>query len=252
MVETFEPKSDYRVIGSRPVRHDGFDKVTGRAIYGADVKLPGLIWGALARSPHAHAIVKSIDTSEAEKTPGVLGVITSKDMPETEDKMIDLGEGDENPRWTSNRLMASTKVIYRGHPVAAVAAADRYVAEEAAKKVKVEYEILPVHNDVDSALANQAEIIIDGMVGNDLGEEVKNTNMATHERYDFGDVNKAFKDAAYIEENTYTMQMVHQGYIEPQNATAFWDEEDRVKVWTSTQGAFTARTALANLLQLDV
>jgi CO/xanthine dehydrogenase Mo-binding subunit len=252
MVQTFEPKSDYKVIGSRPVRHDGFDKVTGRAIYGADVKLPGLIWGALARSPHAHAIVKSVDTSEAEKTPGVLGVITSKDMPETEDKMIDLGEGDENPRWTSNRLMASTKVIYRGHPVAAVAAADRYVAEEAAKKVKVEYEILPAHNDVDSALADQAEIVIDGMVGNDLGEEVKNTNMATHERYDFGDVDKAFKDAAYIEENTYTMQMVHQGYIEPQNATAFWDEEDRVKVWTSTQGAFTARTALANLLQLDV
>ena len=252
MVQTFEPKSNYKVIGSRPVRHDGFDKVTGRAIYGADVKLPGLIWGALARSPHAHAIVKSIDTSEAEKTPGVLGVITSKDMPETEDKMIDLGEGDENPRWTSNRLMASTKVIYRGHPVAAVAAADRYVAEEAAKKVKVEYEILPVHNDVDSALADQAEIIIDGMVGDDLGEEVKNTNMALHERYDFGDVDKAFKDAAYIEENTYTMQMVHQGYIEPHNATAFWDEEDRVKVWTSTQGAFTARTALASLLQLDV
>ena len=252
MVQTFEPKSNYKVIGSRPVRHDGFDKVTGRAIYGADVKLPGLIWGALARSPHAHAIVKSIDTSEAEKTPGVLGVITSKDMPETEDKMIDLGEGDENPRWTSNRLMASTKVIYRGHPVAAVAAADRYVAEEAAKKVKVKYEILPVHNDVDSALADQAEIIIDGMVGDDLGEEVKNTNMALHERYDFGDVDKAFKDAAYIEENTYTMQMVHQGYIEPHNATAFWDEEDRVKVWTSTQGAFTARTALASLLQLDV
>ena len=252
MVQTFEPKSNYKVIGSRPVRHDGFDKVTGRAIYGADVKLPGLIWGALARSPHAHAIVKSIDTSEAEKTPGVLGVITSKDMPETEDKMIDLGEGDENPRWTSNRLMASTKVIYRGHPVAAVAAADRYVAEEAAKKVKVEYEILPVHNDVDSALADQAQIIIDGMVGDDLGEEVKNTNMALHERYDFGDVDKAFKDAAYIEENTYTMQMVHQGYIEPHNATAFWDEEDRVKVWTSTQGAFTARTALASLLQLDV
>ena len=148
--------------------------------------------------------------------------------------------------------MASTKVIYRGHPVAAVAAADRYVAEEAAKKVKVEYEILPAHNDVDSALADQAEIVIDGMVGDDLGEEVKNTNMATHERYDFGDVDKAFKDAAYIEENTYTMQMVHQGYIEPHNATAFWDEEDRVKVWTSTQGAFTARTALANLLQLDV
>ena len=122
MVQTFKQQSNFKVIGTRPVRHDGFDKVTGRAIYAGDVKLPGLIWGALARSPHAHAKIKSIDTSAAEKIDGVLAIITSKDMPETEDKMIDLGEGDENPRWTSNKLMAGEKALYKGHPVAAIAA----------------------------------------------------------------------------------------------------------------------------------
>ena len=120
MVQTFKQQSNFKVIGTRPVRHDGFDKVTGRAIYAGDVKLPGLIWGALARSPHAHAKIKSIDTSAAEKIDGVLAIITSKDMPETEDKMIDLGEGDENPRWTSNKLMAGEKALYKGHPVAAI------------------------------------------------------------------------------------------------------------------------------------
>ena len=252
MVQTFKQQSNFKVIGSRPVRHDGFDKVTGRAVYAGDVKLPGLIWGALARSPHAHAKIKSIDTSAAEKIDGVLAIITSKDMPETEDKMIDLGEGDENPRWTSNKLMAGEKALYKGHPVAAIAAVDRYTAEQAATKIKVEYEILEAHNDVDSALEKDATIILESLVGDDLGEEVKNTNMATHEKHDFGDVDKAFTDAAFIEENTYTMQMVHQGYIEPHMATAFWDEEDRVKIWTGTQGAFTARTALSGLLKLDV
>ena len=152
MVQTFKHQSEYKVIGSRPVRHDGFDKVTGRAIYGGDIKLPGLIWGALTRSPHAHAKIKSIDTRAAEKIEGVLAIITSKDMPETEDKLVDLGEGDENPRWTSNKLMAQQKVLYKGHPVAAVAAVNRYIAEHAATKIKVEYEVLEAHNDVDSAL----------------------------------------------------------------------------------------------------
>ena len=252
MVQTFKHQSEYKVIGSRPVRHDGFDKVTGRAIYGGDIKLPGLIWGALTRSPHAHAKIKSIDTRAAEKIEGVLAIITSKDMPETEDKMVDLGEGDENPRWTSNKLMAQQKVLYKGHPVAAVAAVNRYIAEHAATKIKVEYEVLEAHNDVDSALRKDAAIILESLEGDDLGEEIHNTNLAKHEKYEFGDVDKAFTNATYIEENTYTMQMVHQGYIEPHNATAFWDEEDRVKIWTSTQGAFTARTALSNLLQLDV
>ena len=252
MVATFEPKTDYKVVGTRPIRHDGYDKVTGRAIYGGDMKLPGLIWGVMVRSPHAHAMIKSIDTSAAEAVDGVFAVITGADMPKAASKLVDLGEGNINFKWASNKLMADDKVLYRGHPVAAVAAVDRYTAEEAARKVVVEYEVLPSVTNVVDALKDDAPILLDDLVGDDLGEDVTNTNMAAHVRHEFGDVEGAMASAAHTIEREYNMQMVHQGYIEPHNATAMWDEEDRIKVWTSTQGAFPARTQIAGILQVDV
>ncbi len=252
MVATFEPKTDYKVVGTRPIRHDGYDKVTGRAIYGGDVKLPGLIWGVMVRSPHAHANIKSIDTSVAKAVDGVFAVITGADMPKAPSKLVDLGEGNINFKWASNKLMADDKVLYRGHPVAAIAATDRYVAEEAARKVVVEYEVLESVTNVVDALKPDAPVILPDMVGDDLGEDVTNTNMAAHVRHEFGDVEGAFASAAHTVEREYNMQMVHQGYIEPHNATAVWDEEDRIKIWTSTQGAFPARTQIAGILQVDV
>ena len=252
MVATFAPKTDYKVIGTRPIRHDGSDKVTGRAIYGGDLTLPGLIWGVCVRSPHAHANIKSINTSAAEAMDGVLAVITGADMPEALDKLVDLGEGSVNFKWASNKLMADDKVVYRGHPVAAVAAVDRYTAEEAARKVVVEYEVLKAVTNVTDALAPDAPIVLPDLVGDDLGEDVTNTNMAEHVRHEFGDVEGALASAAHTIEREYNMQMVHQGYIEPHNATAVWDEEDRIKIWTSTQGAFAARTQIAGILQVDV
>jgi xanthine dehydrogenase molybdenum-binding subunit len=252
MVATFEPKTDYKVVGTRPIRHDGYDKVTGRAIYGGDMKLPGLIWGVMVRSPHAHANIKSIDTSAAAAMEGVFAVITGADMPKAPSKLVDLGEGNINFKWASNKLMADDKVLYRGHPVAAIAATDRYVAEEAARKVVVEYEVLESVTNVVDALKPDAPIILPDMVGDDLGEDVTNTNMAAHVRHEFGDVEGAFASAAHTIEREYNMQMVHQGYIEPHNATATWDEEDRIKIWTSTQGAFPARTQIAGILQVDV
>jgi len=252
MVELFEPKTDYKVVGTRPIRHDGYDKVTGRAIYGGDFKLPGLIWGVMVRSPHAHAKIKSIDTSAAKAVDGVFAVLTGADMPKAESKLVDLGEGNINFKWASNKLMADDKVLYRGHPVAAIAATDRYTAEEAARKVVVEYEVLESVTNVVDALKPDAPVILPDMVGDDLGEDVTNTNMAAHVRHEFGDVEGAFASAAHTIEREYNMQMVHQGYIEPHNATATWDEEDRIKIWTSTQGAFPARTQIAGILQVDV
>jgi CO/xanthine dehydrogenase Mo-binding subunit len=252
MVATFEPKTDYKVVGTRPIRHDGYDKVTGRAVYGADVKLPGLIWAVCVRSPHAHANIKSIDTSAAESHEGVFAVITGADMPKAESKLVDLGEGNINFKWASNKLMADNKVLYRGHPVAAIAAIDRYTAEEAARKVVVEYEVLPSVTNVIDALKDDAPVILPDMVGDDLGEDVTNTNMAAHVRHEFGDVAGAMASATHTVEREYNMQMVHQGYIEPHNATATWDEEDRIKIWTSTQGAFPARTQIAGILQVEV
>lgn len=252
MVATFEPKKDYKVVGTRPIRHDGYDKVTGKAIYGADIKLPGLIWGSVARSPHAHAKIISIDTTEAKKMDGVLAVITHEDMPKAENKMVDLGEGSVNFKWASEKLMANNKVIYKGQPVAAIAAIDRHVAEEAARKIFVEYEVLDSVTNVVDAMKENAPIILEDLIGDDLGEKIHNTNMSEHIRHDFGDVEKSMEDSDHIFEGEFNMEMVHQGYIEPHNATASWNEDDQIKIWTSTQGAFPARTQIAGILQVNV
>ncbi len=251
MVATFEPRQEYRVIGTRPIRHDGYDKVTGRAIYGADVKMPGLVWGDVLRSPHAHAIVKSVDTSEAEAMPGVLAVATNADMPQLEGGVVDLGEGTVNFKWASDNILASDKVVYAGHVVAGVAALDRNTAQEAVNRIKVEYEVLPSATNVDDALAEDGPVILPDLEGNDLGEKVSNTNMAAHNRHEFGDPEKGFEESSLVVEQEFKLQMVHQGYIEPHNATAFWDEDDRIRVWTSTQGAFPVRKQTAGLLNID-
>jgi CO/xanthine dehydrogenase Mo-binding subunit len=250
MVSTFEPKSDYKVVGTRPIRHDGLDKVTGRAVYGADIKLPGMLWAVVVRSPHAHARIKSVDTSAAEAMDGVYAVMTGADLPAQENKIVDLGEGSVNVKWATDNIMASEKVLYQGHAVAAVAAIDRYVAEMAADLIKVEYEVLPNVTNVVDATAAGAPIIIEDLVGDDLGEEIKDTNIATHFRHEFGDLDSGFAGADHVIEREYTMQMVHQGYIEPHNATAIWDQDDRVRIWTSTQGAFPVRTQTAGILKM--
>lgn len=250
MVSTFEPKSNYKVIGTRPIRHDGLDKVTGRAVYGADIKLPGMLWAVVARSPHAHARIKSIDTSAAEAMDGVYAVMTGADIPKHEDQIIDLGEGAANLKWAADNIMADEKAVYKGHAVAAVAAVDRYIGEMAADAIKVEYEVLPNATNVGDALADGAPIILEDLVGDDLGEQVRNTNMASHFRHEFGDLEAAFAQADHVVDREYSMQMVHQGYIEPHNATAIWDQEDRIKIWTSTQGAFPVRTQTAGILQM--
>ena len=160
MVATYEPRHDLKVVGTRPIRHDGYDKVTGRAVYGGDVKVPGLVWGEVLRSPHAHANIKSIDTSEADAMPGVLATMTHADLPIADDKLIDTGEGTVNVRRHAQNVMADDKVLYKGHVVAAVAAVDRNTAQEAANRIKVEYEVLPVVNNVDEAMAPDAPILI--------------------------------------------------------------------------------------------
>ncbi|HIO00665.1 MAG TPA: xanthine dehydrogenase family protein molybdopterin-binding subunit, partial [Alphaproteobacteria bacterium] len=112
----------YRVIGTRPVRHDGADKVTGKAVYTADFKLPGLQAGFVLRSPHPHAKIVSIDTSAAEATAGVSAVVTGADFPNVQDKIAQLGEGSVNLAHLSANCMAKDKVLYKGHAVAAVSA----------------------------------------------------------------------------------------------------------------------------------
>ena len=251
MVATFEPKSEYKVIGTRPIRHDGLDKVTGRALYGADIKLPSMIWGAVLRSPHAHARILSIDTSAAEAMDGVHAVVTNADLPQASDEMVDLGEGATNLKWAVDNILASDKALYAGHAVAAVAAADRYTAEEAARAIDVQYEVLQSATNVDETIDPGMPAILDERVGSAEADESGHPNHVKEFTHEFGDPDAAIADADYVVEGEFKLQMVHQGYIEPHNATAVWDENDRLKVWTSTQGAFTVRQQIAGVLQIE-
>ncbi|MCZ6538915.1 MAG: molybdopterin-dependent oxidoreductase, partial [Chloroflexi bacterium] len=248
MVATYDTKTDYKVVGKNPIRHDGLDKVTGRAVYGADVKVPGLIWGDVIRSPHAHARVKSIDTSAAEAMDGVYAVLTHADFPVTDEREIEAGEDVVNLKRDQSNIMADDKVHYKGHVVAAVAAVDRNTAQEAASKIKVEYDVLPVVSDVDAAMADDAPIILESLVGDHLGEDVPNTNIAKIFRHEFGNLDEAFANSDLVIERTFSLSMIHQGYIEPHNATAIWAEDGNITVWSSTQGSFGVRAQTAGMI----
>jgi CO/xanthine dehydrogenase Mo-binding subunit len=244
----------YKVIGTRPVRHDGVDKVTGRAEYGADVQLTGLLFGATVRSPLAHARIVLIDVSQALALPGVRAVVTCDDFPDPKHHIEDLGEGAVDIAHLSRNVMAREKALYRGHVVAAVAADDIHIAEEAARLIKVEYEPLPPVLWVLDAMKDDAPILLPDLRTQSIAgaKGDKPTNIARHFRYEKGNVAEGFAQAKVIIERTFDTATVHQGYIEPHNATALWNADGHVTVWTSTQGAFAAREQLGNLLKLPI
>ncbi len=246
-------KKEYKVIGTRPIRHDGVDKVTGRAIYGADFQITGLLHGRVLRSPHAHARIVSIDTSHAEAYPGVKGVVTAQDLPAAEDKMADLGEGAVNLKYLCDNILASDKVLYKGHAIAAVAATSPHIAEEACELIDVEYELLPPVLEVREAMEPDAPILHENLTTSSLGDEDdKPTNIASHLQHKKGDIEKGFDEADVVIERGFVTGTVHQGYIEPHNATAHYNQDGQLTVWCSTQGAFTVREQLAEILQYPV
>ena len=252
MVATPE-KPNYKVIGTRPVRPDGVDKVTGRAEYGADVKMEGLLYGAVLRSPHAHARIKRIDTSKAEALPGVKAVATHADFPKQQPGSLDLGESSANPLWLVENVLAGEKVLYHGHAVAAVAATELHIAEDAIALIEVEYEVLPHVIDVREAMLPGAPILLDDLRTNvrakgvDTPKDVP-TNIALHMRLEKGDIAQGFADADVIVEREFTTSQAHQGYIEPQNGTAFWNRDGHLTIWCSSQGSFSIRSQVSTLL----
>ena len=243
---------EYRVLGTRPIRHDGVDKVTGRAIYGADVRMSGLIYGRVLRSPHAHARIVSIDTGKAEALDGVRAVATVDDIPVPEKKVEDLGEGAANMVDLRANVLADGKVVYDGHAVAAVAATSPHIAEEALGLIDVEYEVLEPLLDVREAMKPESPLLHDSLTTESLGEDTGTpSNVATHFQHKLGDIESGFAKADVVIEREFVTDTVHQGYIEPQNATALWNPDGRLTVWCSTQGSFTVREQLAGLLQIS-
>ena len=238
----------YNVIGTRPIRHDGLEKVTGKAVYSADVQLPNMSYGAVLRSPYAHAKISSIDTTKAEKINGVFAVITGKDFQTGIDKDIEIGEGIANFKWDSMNIMARDKVVYYGHAVAAVSAKDKNTALEALKEIDVKYEELSPVLDVDEAIKMDSPVIQDEFNGVEINGEMSSKNVADYFQFNFGDIEKGFEESDHVIEKEYSMPMVHQGYIEPHVAVAQWGEDGRLTLWTSTQGAFPVRTQTAGIL----
>tara|TARA_A100001037_G_scaffold70498_1_gene63043 strand:+ start:1602 stop:3875 length:2274 start_codon:yes stop_codon:yes gene_type:complete len=249
-----QTSDNYSSIGRRPVRHDGADKVTGKALYGADTNLPGMLYGKVLRSPHAHAIIKSIDISEASKHPSVRAIVTSDDLAPLPDKNSEIGEDlYANAKYVSDRILASDKVLFKGHPVAAIAADSLHDAEELLELIKIEYEVLPSVFDVESAMADDAPILHETIKAASLsGETASGSNIASHEQYVLGNIEEGFKDADLIIEREFRTKTVHQGYIEPQNATASWRSDNHVTIWCSSQGHFGIRDQVATVLDMPV
>jgi xanthine dehydrogenase molybdenum-binding subunit len=238
-----EAIQEFKVIGTRPVRHDGVDKVTGRAKYGADYAFPDMLHGKILRSPHAHAMIKSINTAKALALPGVKAVMTGEDLPDLPDKAEPIGEVPTNLRHTALNILARGKVLYDGHPVAAVVATSPHIAEEALALIEVEYEVLPAAMNVQEAMAPNAPILHPERRTKESPD--KPTNVASHVQFKGGDLEEGFKQADYVVERQFETRMVHQGYIEPHNALAVYNPDGHATVYTSTQSPFEARQLTA-------
>ena len=264
--------SKYRIVGTSPVRPDGVDKVTGHADYGADIKIPGMLYARLKTSPHAHAIIKKIDYSKALALPGVHAVVIGTDFPEPNDDLVPSGPGTVRRRFLIGNFMAVDKVTFYGHPVAAVAATSWHIAEDALDLIEVEYEVLPAVISAHDAIKPGAPILHpqirtqeplgavkgeadeNGMAetGSMIGSSDQPTNVASHLQSVLGDVNVGFADADVIVEGEFHNDTAHQGYLEPHTATAQWNADGTLTIWSSSQGVFAVvRDPLALILKMQ-
>ncbi|MGE0623045.1 MAG: xanthine dehydrogenase family protein molybdopterin-binding subunit [Pseudomonadales bacterium] len=243
---------EFKVIGTRPIRPDGVDKVTGRAQFGADLNLPGMIYGRVLRSPHAHARIRGVDVSAALAMPGVYAAISGVDFPGAHSEEIG-GEGGGDVADLAKNVMARDKVLYHGHAVAAVAAASASQAEAALAAIKVDYEVLTPVLDLDAAMAPDAPLVNENCFTKNLPQAAdKPSNIAEVFTLGRGSVEEGFEQADVIVEGEYRIPMAHQGYIEPHACTATVNEGGQATVWCCTQGHFGFRTMTANILDMSV
>ncbi len=244
---------ELKIVGTRPVRPDGVDKVTGRAKFGADLHVANMLIGKVLRSPHAHARIISIDTSKAEALPGVKAVVTSRDFGDLPSEFIPAGEMMVNFRDMTRNIMAREKVLYEGHAVAAVAAMNDAIAAEALNLIEVKYEVLPHVMDVVQAMEPDAPLLHDNMYT--IGVEpkpAKPSNVAKRVEFALGDVAAGFAKADIVVEREFTTKAVHQGYIEPHACLASVSEDGQAELWCTTQGQFIVRAFCAKLLGMEL
>jgi len=245
-------QTDFKTVGTRPIRPDGLDKVTGRAKYGADLNVAGMVYGHIVRSPHAHAIVKSIDFSAALALPGVVATMTSEDLPDPGNRTLPGAEIEMKLKDISPVIMARGKVLFHSQAVAAVAATSERLAAEAAKLVVVEYEVLPHVLDTDAAVAEGAPVLHDDMFTQGVHPPPTTpSNLSVDFQMAKGDLDAGFAEADLVVEREYYVPMCHQGYIEPHACVAKADENGKIEIWCCTQGPFMVRNMVAELTGID-
>ena len=255
-MSTMKTTRDVRGVGLSIPRPDGPEKVTGHVQYVADIKPKGLLHAKLLRSPHAHARIISIDVSKARALPGVRAVLTAADIPELKRKAPT----------RAHAVLAIDRAVFHGQPVAAVAADEPAIAEEALDLIEVRYEVLdaavdpilsmrvgapPVADrgteaDTSEALAHSAVALAKGETTDAKGVNVSQTSHVKR-----GDVAKGFAESDVVIEHTYRVPMVHQGYLEPHAVLAEWDTMGGLTLWASTQGSFNTRTEVADVLGIE-
>jgi len=246
-------KEDLKVVGTRPIRPDGVDKVTGRANFGADMTMPGMLWGKIKRSPHAHARIVSIKTEKAMALPGVKAVVSRTDFPDITPERAHIGAAPHNLRDLSQNCMARDKVLYAGHAVAAVAAVSPVVAEAACELIEVAYEVLPHVMDVEAAMRPDAPVLHDNIFTSGIEPRpTKPSNIAKQVRFAKGDVEAGFKEADIVIERRYTTQPVHQAYIEPHACLVTVQPDGQCTIWSSSQGQFMVRAYTSRICGADI
>jgi CO/xanthine dehydrogenase Mo-binding subunit len=243
----------FKWVGTRPVRPDGVPKVTGRALYGSDFTMPGMLVGRILRSPHAHARIRSIDVSQAAALPGVKAVVTSADFPEQKFEYVGPERVAQNFWHMTRNILAREKVLYEGHAVAAVAAASNAIADQALALIKVDYEVLPHVIDVDAAMQPDAPLLFDDLITRGIDPPpTKPSNISKRTEYKIGDPDAAFATADEVVEMSFKTAPVHQAYIEPQGCVARFDADGQGELWSSSQGHFVVRTYTAQLVGMKV
>jgi CO/xanthine dehydrogenase Mo-binding subunit len=231
---------EFKVVGTRPDRPDGIDKVTGRARFGADIVAPGMLTGRILRSPHAHARIRRIDASKAEALSGVKAVVTRADFGEVPEDVADV----------LDNCMAGDKALYDGHAVAAVAASSPAVARKALKLIEVEYEVMPHVTDVDAATRPDAPVLHEGRQQETVPEGMSQ-NVIARSEFGHGDIEAGLKQADRVVERTYRTAATHQGYIEPHACLATMGSDGRADLWVCTQGHYMVRNTCAAILGME-
>src|SRR5690242_21806546 len=222
-------------------------------MYAADYTMAGAIVGKILRSPHAHARIRSIDTSKAAALPGVKAVMTAKDLPDHKFEYVGPERVAVNFWHVTRNVMAREKALYEGHAVAAVAAINKSVAEEAAALIDIDYEVLPHVIDVDEAMNPDAPLLFENQITRGIEPTpTRPSNISKRVEFKIGDIDAGFAEADEIVEKEFKTAAVHQAYIEPHACVARFDADGQAEIWASSQGHFVIRALTAKLLGMPV